>query len=178
MLATMSVLGLYQYDNTLFDALTLPDGIDRETVVSSIIAQCAGLPTMYPNPDIFKLMLKAWTARKLPIWERLYKTTQLEYNPIENYDRIEEWEDESAGNGDGSSRDSATAFNSERLKTAAGNEYESRTSNKATHKGRTHGNIGVTSAQTMIMQEREISTFDIYEVITSDFADAFCVGVY
>ena len=36
-------------------------------------------------------MIGRWSAKELPIWERLYKTTLLEYNPIENYDRMEEW---------------------------------------------------------------------------------------
>ena len=40
-------------------------------------------------------MIGRWSAKELPIWDRLYKTTLLEYNPIENYDRKEKWtEDE------------------------------------------------------------------------------------
>lgn len=40
-------------------------------------------------------MIGRWSAKELPVWDRLYKTTLLQYNPIENYERQEKWtEDE------------------------------------------------------------------------------------
>lgn len=47
--------------------------------------------------------------------------------------------------------------------------------------GREHhayGNIGVTTTQQMIQQEREIVQFDIYKFIVDDFKSEFCVMVY
>lgn len=43
---------------------------------------------------------------------------------------------------------------------------------------RAYGNIGVTTSQQMIAQERDISTFDIMSVIIDDFIDYFCIGIY
>lgn len=40
------------------------------------------------------------------------------------------------------------------------------------------GNIGVTSTQEMIKQQREVVEFDIYHYISQDFKAEFCVMVY
>ena len=47
-----------------------------------------------------------------------------------------------------------------------------------THYLRAHGNIGVTSSQDMIRQEREIAEFNIYDRIINDFRMRFCILVY
>ena len=41
-----------------------------------------------------------------------------------------------------------------------------------------HGNIGVTSSQDMIKQEREIAEFNIYDRMINDFRMCFCILVY
>jgi len=85
--ALLSVLGLYQVDNTIFDSMQLPAGLDRETVIDSIIQDCMELEILYPNPEALKVMIGIWSRRELPTWNRIYNAEQAEYNPIENYDR-------------------------------------------------------------------------------------------
>lgn len=43
---------------------------------------------------------------------------------------------------------------------------------------RMHGNIGVTTTQKMIQEERDISEFDIIQYIIDDYKKRFCVCVY
>lgn len=40
------------------------------------------------------------------------------------------------------------------------------------------GNIGVTSTQSMIKEQREVVTLNLYDVITKDFIERFCLKVY
>lgn len=40
------------------------------------------------------------------------------------------------------------------------------------------GNIGVTTTQDMIKQEREIALFDIIDVIVADYKNEFCIQIY
>ena len=40
------------------------------------------------------------------------------------------------------------------------------------------GNIGVTSTQSMIKEQREVVTLNLYDVITQDFIERFCLKVY
>ena len=83
----LSVLGLYQMDNTIFDSMQLPAGLDRETVIDGIIQDCMELEILYPNPEALKTMIGIWSKRELPTWNRVYNAEHAEYNPIENYDR-------------------------------------------------------------------------------------------
>lgn len=90
---TMSVLGLYQYDNTIFDNLHLPvlmSADDKATLVNNLLIECAELETLYTDPDVMKWMIGIWSTKELPTWTRIYAAAQAEYDPIENYNRYEE----------------------------------------------------------------------------------------
>lgn len=83
----LSILGLYEAEPTLFDNMALPEGIDKETVIDSILQDCMELEAVYTSPYAMKLMIGVWARRELPTFERVWKAEQAEYNPIENYDR-------------------------------------------------------------------------------------------
>lgn len=91
MSATVSLLGLKRLNDGILGELVVPDGVDVELVKDNLLAETAELEVIYPDALFMQAMIGRWSAKELPIWERLYKTTLLEYNPIENYDRIEEW---------------------------------------------------------------------------------------
>jgi hypothetical protein len=91
MSATVSLLGLKRLNDGILDELVVPDGVDVELVKDNLLAETAELEVIYPDDMFMQAMIGRWSAKELPIWERLYKTTLLEYNPIENYDRMEEW---------------------------------------------------------------------------------------
>lgn len=88
-MATMSPLGLYNWDHTVFDLMQIPTALDKETLVQNLLAETAELEVLYPNPVVFKNLVGVWSAKQIDIWDRLYATTQYEYNPIENYNRYE-----------------------------------------------------------------------------------------
>lgn len=88
--ATLSPLGLYNWDNTLFDLLVLPVGLENELLIPNLLAETAELEVLYANPTVMKSLIGVWSAKQLPVWTELYATTQYEYNPIENYNRYEE----------------------------------------------------------------------------------------
>jgi hypothetical protein len=91
MSATVSLLGLKRLNDGILGELVVPDGVDVELVKDNLLAETAELEVIYPDAIFMQAMIGRWSAKELPIWERLYKTTLLEYNPIENYDRMEEW---------------------------------------------------------------------------------------
>lgn len=88
-MATMSPLGLYRWDETIFDLMQIPQELDKPTLIDNLLAETAELEVLYPNPVVFKNLVGVWSAKQLDIWNRLYATTQYEYNPIENYNRLE-----------------------------------------------------------------------------------------
>ena len=88
--ATVSLLGMYNYDSTVLDLLVIPDELDRSNLINNLLAETAELEILYSNPTVLKNLIGVWSLKELPVWQKLYNTTVLEYNPIENYDRHEQ----------------------------------------------------------------------------------------
>lgn len=124
MKSTLSLLGLYRWKPDLLDVLQLPSGLDRDAVISELLLQCAEVEILYPDPEFLSAAVSNWSTVMLPIWTRLYETTQLEYDPIANYDRYEEWEDNNtgsmAGSSSGSSGHSSSSTNQDTTITQTG----------------------------------------------------------
>ena len=106
--ATMSPLGLYNWDPTIFDLMQIPEALNKETLVQNLLAETAELEVLYPNPVVFKNLVGVWSAKQIDIWNRLYATTQYEYNPIENYDRMETGSNTGSGSTTHSGTDTST----------------------------------------------------------------------
>ena len=119
MSATVSLLGLKRLNEGILGELVVPEGVDIELVKDNLLAETAELEVIYPDAVFMQAMIGRWSAKELPVWDRLYKTTLLEYNPIENYERQEKWtEDENTSKNLDSeatgSSDTATDGNSKR----------------------------------------------------------------
>lgn len=90
MAATMSILGLYNYDPNIFELLHLPDSVQKQTIIDLIISEAAELEIVYPNPDILRVIIGAWSNGRQNAWARIAAALDAEYNPIENTDRYED----------------------------------------------------------------------------------------
>lgn len=98
---TLSILGLYNYDNTIFDLLTIPEGLDKTTLIKSICAELADMELLYPNPEVMKDLIGVWSVGCQYEWAKLLESMSFEYNPIDNYDRTETRTLTSQGTGSG-----------------------------------------------------------------------------
>ncbi len=193
-LAMLSILGLYKYDNTIFNNLQLPDSVDKDTLINRLIFETAELECLMSSPSSFAYFIGAYSASRVDAWARMAETLAVEYNPVHNYDRYEEWEDSGSGNSSGSVKNSGedvskldrSAFNSDTYQPAEKNTVDygakqntsSSASNKNNHNGHMYGNIGVTTTQSMMNQELAIRANDIYKVIVDDIKNHFCILVY
>ena len=274
--ANLSPLGLYQWDQTIFDLMQIPSELDKPTLVDNLLAETAELEVLYPNPIVLKNLIGVWSAKQLDVWNRLYATTQYEYNPIENYNRYETGSEGGTGrtthSGTDTTADTTTyggtdgrteaimhggsdtnasqyaeggqdvvtgsdtkghwiaGFNSTASgqddglvkqtrdqddattttafgKTASGSNTTSygktenvteqktygqtiqragnmthgeqiATTNEGEHELHAHGNIGVTTTQQLIREQRNIDLFNLYDIIIEDFKMRFCVLIY
>lgn len=104
----LSPLGLYNWDETIFDLMQIPEALDRDVLIDNLLSETAELEVLYPNPVVFKNLLGVWSRKNLPVWEKLYATTQFEYNPIENYNRYETGSDGTTGRTTHSGTDTTT----------------------------------------------------------------------
>lgn len=106
MRSKLSILGLYNYRPDIFDDFALPEDLDSDQAIDTILMECAELGLTYGDPDIMKQMIGTWSANKLPAWSRILDALVEEYNPLHNYDRHETW------SGGGSHNNSTSGTNS------------------------------------------------------------------
>lgn len=178
-IAKLTIMGAMAWcdsqDTGLFDLMQLPDGVDHDLTVDSIFLRCCEFPLIYVNPDFLREAIGVWSRKKANTFERWSLALSEEYNPLHNYDRHEEWDDESRG--DSTALDKVSAFDSDTMRDnvkseTAGNSWTKR-------KGRAYGNIGVTTSATMLKEE--VTTrkdYNIYDLIADDFLNEFCVPIY
>ena len=201
--ATLSILGLYNWDEHIFDFMQLPDGLDKQTCIDNILSRYAEMEILYPNPVIMKNLIGVWSRGAQYEWDKLYKTMLLDYDPIANYDRTETRNLNSAGQGhsqdSGTDTTLTTGEDTEKVNGFnASPNMVNRSKNNNTNTGtmnygkantetfeksdnetiRAVGNIGVTTTQQMIEQEREIAKFNLYDIIAEEFKYRFCILVY
>lgn len=87
MRATLSLMGMYEYDHTILDFFHYPDKwetADKDVFVNKLLLDTAELEILYPDADIFKMAIKYWSSAEVQNWNKLYDTTVLDYNPIWN----------------------------------------------------------------------------------------------
>ena len=175
MKATMTVMGLYNYNDTIFNSMQLPDGVDPENVVSNLLMELAELEVIYPSWITMRRAIADWSKARGASWERMLQALSAEYDPIENYDRREEWTDDADSSG--GYQNKVAGFNAGGQTDS--NSSEQQTRSNATHSGRIHGNIGVTMAQQMLQSELDLRAVnDIVQIIVNEFKKRFCIMVY
>ena len=75
MKSDMSILGLYNYDNTLFANMAYPEAFtsdDEAVLLNNLLMELAEFEVIYPTPVFMKQAIAAWSAKELPTWERIY----------------------------------------------------------------------------------------------------------
>lgn len=90
---TGSTIDLLEADENLFSNLVLPEGVDRELVIDTILEKYGMQTLMKPEPSYMKKHIGTWSKRRLWTWQKLYNTLNLEYNPIDNTDKYENYTD-------------------------------------------------------------------------------------
>lgn len=92
-MAFLTLIGLYNYDNTLFADLTLPDGLDRDICINTMLMRSGEFEIMYPDANFMKAQIAMWSRRHLRTFQKWVDALSITYNPLENYDRMEEYID-------------------------------------------------------------------------------------
>lgn len=262
--AKITLSSFYTWFNTaspaddLFKNMELPAGIDKDTLIADILMRGGEFEVMYADPYFMQSLIGPWSKKWYRTFEKWVKALAIDYNPLENYDRMEEWEDENTGtltntrthnnqdkrtlnteNKTTHNTTDKTTYNSTDTTTIDGNTttteevsaYDSdsyqpskqvttdedttntlkRTGNdtlektgtdtlnntgtdtvdysgtikdnggstdKGKHKGRIHGNVGVTTSQQMLLSELDLSQWNLYEHISDIFLSDFVIPIY
>ena len=191
----MTLYGMYQYDPTLFDGVTLPEGMDKTLMVNQIIRQSGDLFPYYQVPPEVKTAITEWFSRRKDNFSKLWQGFTAEYNPIENYDRQEDstetpnithtlsnsGQDASTNEADVQGYNGTDYVPNSRTKSSGtsstnGTDTESGT---RTYTSRIHGNIGVTTSAQMLEGELALrKSMDLYALIAAEFETDNLIQVY
>lgn len=109
-LAKITLLGMHRWmqesDDNLFGELSLPEGMDATTLINVIMMHGAEFEVLYANPDVMKSMIGVWSDKWFFTFQRWIRALAIDYNPLENYDRMEDWSDAGSKSRNGSSSES------------------------------------------------------------------------
>lgn len=96
-LAKLTIIGqetwLQKDNKSLFDLFTLPEAIDKDTCIDNIILECGDFEVLYSDPYFMRSAIGVWSKKHYRTFEKWAAALAIDYNPLENYDRVEEWTD-------------------------------------------------------------------------------------
>lgn len=144
---------------------------------------------VYPDIELMALKLQEYADHSRDYLNRLYELQMRnkEYNPVENYDRYEEWTDHSTQSSTSHSDSQGDTFQFPMNTTAkkqVGNQIDSMTGTSSgtgdgTHNGHIHGNIGVTTGAQMIQGEADVAQliYKLKDEFCKQFDDLFMITI-
>lgn len=78
------IISIMQWDDTLFDGMVLPEGVDKGLVIDTIMQKYGDSPLDREDPAYLKYYIPVWSKRNLDSWTKLFATLSFDYNPLEN----------------------------------------------------------------------------------------------
>lgn len=179
MRAVIPFLSLYEWNRNLFSDMILPEDINRQTLIDEIVLECAELEPLYPDPVFLRKAIGIWSRTEQRDWQKVLEAAAAKFNPVENYDRMEEWEDVGSSQSAGQSTGSVAGYNTDTMSPSSSDASSGSSSGTSTHSGRVHGNIGVVTAPQMLKEFMEVEPqLNIYKYIATSFKHRFCLLVY
>lgn len=203
---------MYKYLNSqtpsvdLFGGMTLPTGMDKQTLIDSIMLKGAEFEPIYSDADTLIYAIEAWSKKWKRTLEKWYNASVAQYNPLDSFERYEEWSDDKAGTrkdvgsssdvsaskSSGTSEGNKAAYDSASYspvdQTVDDNETDtssaSQTNNEgnstesAIHVGREHGSEGAATPQSQIEAEWKVATLNLYDSAADLFLGELCIFVY
>lgn len=93
----VTLIGLQHYlinlEDDLFKNLTLPEGIDKSTLTDNILLRGADFEVLYSDPYFVQDAIGLWSSKWNRTFQKWVDALAIEYAPLENYDRKEDWSD-------------------------------------------------------------------------------------
>lgn len=95
--AKLTLIGLEQFmqlnDDSLFTDLVLPEDIDKDVLVNNILLNGSDFEVIYPDPQFLKEAITLWSKKWNRTFAKWVTALDIEYAPLENYDRKEDYSD-------------------------------------------------------------------------------------
>lgn len=77
----------------LFANLTLPQGLQKSTLVDNILLRGGEFEVVYSDPNFMQYAIGSWSQKWYRTMQKWIEALSIDYNPLENYDRYENIQD-------------------------------------------------------------------------------------
>lgn len=175
----------------MFDDCSVPDGLDMERVRGAIVMRCGLLTPLYSEPETQRAATQQFFFENQWNFKQIVNIIQSDFSPIENVfeDRTETETTNrnhadmttyghtterqiSAENANFYSPSNNTVEGGSDSRSGSGSDSRSLTTNR-------HGNIGVTSAQSLIHESLDLAErFNPYKFIADLYERELILGLY
>lgn len=206
--AKITIIGFENYLNdkglSLFDEMIIPESplINRDALINHILLKCGEFEVLYAQPYFLRGAIGIWSQVQKRTFEKWVEGLDVSYNPIENYDRMEEWSDVNSNRGSSTqssvnidtgsqtTNDTRSAFDSDTMRpntstttttdnsSSVDGTVASEDSGTNIHTGRIHGNIGVTTSAAMQREFLDMAVWNLYDHIAILFQQEFTIPIY
>jgi len=185
--ATLSILGLYNFDPSIFDDFTLPSVItdkgNEHLVYENILLEYAELEVLYPDPAVMKQAVAVWSQSRFHTWTRMADVLYENYDPFINIKRDERREITQTRDlaSSGEAENKVSAWNdtnySDRSKTGTSSTDTGTISTVETF--HVEGDSAITDAQDVLKKEMDVRiAYDLIKIIVEEFKDKFLLQIY
>lgn len=173
-LATFPLQTIYNLSPTIFDGMTMPEGVDKDIVVGEIISQLGELDVIYQNPEQLAAAIRTWSYSMNYKWTKIYATTTVYYDPLINrdYNREETVTGQSTVN----AGSKVAGYNEGEL--VKNGESDSTGSSTQKNILREWGNVSLKTTPMILQEERDYVDFSFVQMVIDDFKHRFCVAVW
>ena len=96
----ITLIGLENYLNpqrSVFDNMVLPEGIEKDVLIGSIVLRCQEFELLYSDPEFMIDAVNIWSRKNYWTFDKWVKALSIDYDPLYNYDRTEEYTDTHSG---------------------------------------------------------------------------------
>lgn len=99
-IAKITLIGMYKYGQEtnvdIFASLTPPAGIDKQKLINTILMNGAEFEVLYADLNYMQFLTGIWSDKMQHTMKRWAKALAIDYDPLENYNRMEDWVDTGA----------------------------------------------------------------------------------
>ena len=96
-IAKITLIGMNNYmesmNDDLFKYLTLPAGINKQTLVNNILLRGGEFESLYGDPYFLQNMIGVWSEKWQRTFTKWMQALSINYDPLYNYDRHEIYKD-------------------------------------------------------------------------------------
>lgn len=84
---------MHQNNDDLFSNLSVPDGIEKNTLIDNILLRGGEFEVVYSDPNFMQYAIGSWSRKWYRTMQKWIDALSIDYAPLENYDRNEYWKD-------------------------------------------------------------------------------------